>query len=31
MATEACLQKFLAERGFSRELRQHSGNPVVQC
>ena len=26
-ATEACLQKFLTER----ELRQHGGNPVVQC
>ena len=28
-ATVACLQKFLAEQGFSRELRQHGGNPVV--
>ena len=27
---EACLQKFLAERGFSREFRQYGGNPVVQ-
>ena len=30
-ATEPCLQKFLAEQGFSRELPQHGGNPVVQC
>ena len=29
-ATKACLQTFLAEQGFSRELWQHSGNPVVQ-
>ena len=28
---QVCLQKFLAERGFSRELRQYGGNPVVQC
>ena len=26
---EACLQKFLVERGFSRELRQDGGNRVV--
>ena len=29
-ATEACLQKFLSKQGFSRELQQHGGNPVVQ-
>ena len=27
---EACLEKFLAERGFSREVRQYGGNPVVR-
>ena len=27
---EACLEKFLAERGFNRELRQYGGNPVVR-
>ena len=26
---EACLEKFLAKRGFSRELRQYGGNLVV--
>ena len=26
----ACLEKFLAKRGFSRELRQYGGNPVVR-
>ena len=33
-AFEACLQKtltFLAERRFSRQLRQYGRNPVVQC
>ena len=28
---DACLQKFLAELGFSRELRQYDGNPTVRC
>ena len=27
---EACLEKCLAKRGFSRELRQYGGNPVVR-
>ena len=26
---EACFQKFIAERGFSREYQQYGGNPVV--